>query len=493
MELREYLRVLRRGWKLAVFFIVLGIAAGVALTLTTTKVYQATVQVFVAISTSNDAAALSQGQIFAQNRVQSYTSIVNSPEVTTPVIQDLGLNLTDQELGDKITADAPADKVLININVTDGSPAQAAKLANAVAQQFNVVVAKTEQTAASGASVVKLTVIHPAVEPTSPIKPNPLLNIGLGLALGIILGVGLVILRDVLDNTVKGPGDFERFDLPVLGMVPLDKRTVEAPVAFRQDPYSARSEAYRLLRTNMQFINVDSAPRVIAVTSAVPAEGKTTTALNLAAALAEAGHRVCLIEADLRRPNIGTNLGLVKDVGLTTVLIGQVELVDALQNFGQNLVVLTAGPVPPNPSELLNSEQARAVIAEMAEHVDYTILDTAPLLAVADGAEVAAMADATLLVHRSGKTTREQVTRSIQALEKVGERPVGVVLNMASRNAGGDEYGYYQYYAYRPNRPARSSRRDDDAQSDVTTHDDVPASDDVETDERRGSAVRVGD
>lgn len=281
--------------------------------------------------------------------------------------------------------------------------------------------------------------------------------------LGLLAGVAIVVVRDVLDNTVKGPPDFEELGVSVLGMVPFDKRTAKTPIAFRGDPHGTRSEAYRQLRTNMQFINVDKAPKIIAVTSAIPGEGKTTTSLNLAAALAEAGYRVCLIEADLRRPDIARTLGLVSDVGFTTALIGKADARDLLQNAGRNLAVLTCGPVPPNPSELLITDQARTIIHQIAEYVDYTIVDTAPLLPVADGAEVAAMADATIVVHRAGKTTRDQVARSIESLAKVGERPVGAVLNMVTRNRGNLDYGYSYYYTYRPDRSRSKRKNVDDA------------------------------
>jgi capsular exopolysaccharide synthesis family protein len=231
-------------------------------------------------------------------------------------------------------------------------------------------------------------------------------------------------------------------------MIPLDKRTPTAPIALRADPHGNRAEAYRQLRTNLQFVNVDHAPRVIAVTSAVPGEGKSTTALNLAASLAEAGSRVCLIEADLRRPTIAATLGLVPDVGFTTVVIGKAALQDALQNAGRNLAVLVCGPVPPNPTELLSSEHARNLIRTLGDQVDYAIIDTAPLLPVADGAEVAALADATIVVHHAGKTTRDQVARSVQALERIGERPVGAVLNMITRRTGRYDYGDSYYYTY---------------------------------------------
>ena len=451
MELRQYLHILRKGWPVVLGFVVLGTALGVLLTASTKKVYEASVEVFVATSTTSSALDLANGNTFAQERVQSYTSIANSPAVTGAVISKLGLPLSTSQLAAKISADAPQNKVLINLHVTDHSPSQAATLANAVAAQFATVVQDTEQTDADGKPVVKLTVIHPATVPSKPIKPSKTINIGLGFLLGLLAGVGVVVLREVLDNTVKGPADFEPLGVPVLGYIPLDKRTSTVPIAFRGDLHSARSEAYRQLRTNLQFVNVDHTPRVIAVTSAIPGEGKTITALNLAAALAEAGYRVCLVEADLRRPNLAKVLDLAPDVGFTTALIRQAPLETVLQNAGRNLAVLTSGPVPPNPSELLMTEQAGAIIKRISAEVDYTIIDTAPLLPVSDGAEIAILADATLVVHHAGKSTKEQAQRAIEALEKVGEKPVGVVLNMITRGRGryDDEYGYY-YTTYRP-------------------------------------------
>lgn len=456
LELHDYWRVLRKGWPLLVAFLVLGTAAGVAVTVATHKVYEATVQVFVATAATDSAAQLQAGNTFTQDRVQSYTSIVTSPAVLDPVISKLGLSLSQSELADKVTADAPQSKVLINLHVTDRNAKQAALLANQIAADFNRVVEKTEQSDAAGKPVVKLTVIHPAAVPISPIKPSKTTNIGLGFLLGLLLGVGIVVLRDVLDNTVKGPQDFEPLGVPVLGYVPFDKRTAKTPVAFRDDPHSARSEAYRQLRTNLQFVNVDNAPRIIAITSAVPGEGKSITALNLAASLAEGGFRVCLIEADLRRPTLAKTLGLVGNVGFTTALIGRAPVETVIQNAGHNLEVLTSGPVPPNPSELLISDFAREIISQVAENVDYTIIDTAPLLPVADGAEVAALADATLVVHHAGQSTREQAARAIEVLAKVGERPVGVVLNMITKGRGGydEQRGYYPT-SYRPQRSRR--------------------------------------
>lgn len=458
MELRDYLRILRKGWPLVLAFVVLGAAIGIGITLMTKKVYESSVTVFVAATQTADSASdLSQGNSFTESRVQSYTDIATSPKVTEPVIGKLKLSLTPQQLADKISADAPLNKVLVNLHVTDHDPQLAARLAAAVGDAFITAVEATDRTA-TGQPAVYLTVIHPAAVPDGPIKPNKLLDIGLGLIVGLLVGIGVVVLRDVLDNTVKGPQDFEQLGIPVLGLVPFDKRTAKTPVAFRGDPHSARSEAYRQLRTNLQFVNVDNTPKLIAITSGVPSEGKTTTAINLAAALAESGSRVCLVEADLRRPTISKVLGLVPDVGFTTVLIGRAPLEAVLQNAGRNLAVLTSGPVPPNPSELLVSEQTRRVLAEIARNVDFVVVDTAPLLPVADGAEIASICDATLVVHHAGKSTKDQALRSVEALAKVDQRPVGVVLNMMTKSRGSYDYGYGYYYTYRPDR-SRAARR----------------------------------
>lgn len=459
MDLRDYVRILRKSWALILAFVVVGVGAGVALTLATTKVYQASAQLFVYVPGSA-ADNLGGNATYAQQQVQSLTTFATNNSVVKSALRSARQQnanvvgtLTQQEFQDNVTADAPLNKTLINVHVTDTEPARAAVLANSLADYMSTYLPNEVLKDAQGRSVITVKVAHPATVPSSPVKPNKILNIGLGLVVGLLIGVGVAVLREVLDNTVKGAGDFEEMNVPVLGLVPFDKRTPRSPVAFRSDPHSGRSEAYRQLRTNLQFVDVDNPPRIIAVTSAIPGEGKTTTAVNLAAALAETGARVCLVEADLRRPSIAKILGLVGDVGFTTVVIGKAPVETVLQNAGRNLAVLTSGPIPPNPSELLISRHARTVIAELSRNVDFTIIDTPPLLPVTDGAEVATMADATLVVHHASKTTRDQAMRSVQALDKVGRHPVGVILNMITRAAGKYDYEYAYYeYPYRPDR-----------------------------------------
>jgi non-specific protein-tyrosine kinase len=178
-------------------------------------------------------------------------------------------------------------------------------------------------------------------------------------------------------------------------------------------------------------------------------------AMNLATTLAEAGFVVCLVDADLRRPTVAKALGLASPVGLTSVLINQIDLVDALQNAGSNLYVLSSGPIPPNPSEVLASSYVRDVVRSLLDRVDYVILDTAPLLPVADGSEVAALADGTLLVVRYKLTTESQVKRAAASLARVDAKLLGVLLNRVPGRSG--EYGY-TYYRYEEEPTPRNGR-----------------------------------
>lgn len=465
MNLRDYLRVLRKRWKLIVSTFLVCVVAGLAFVYTSEKRYEATAQIFVSTAgvDTSTAASLAQGNTFTQARVQSYTSIATSPRVTQAVVDQLGLDISASQLASQITADAPPNKVLINLHVSDRSAAQAALLANAVAEVFSTQVEAIEQTAGSAVSPVKLTVIQPARIPGAPSSPRVKLDIALAMLVGAVLGLGLALVREVLDNTVKSSDELvEETTLPVFGVIAWDKLAPDKPISFRADLHGTRAESFRQLRTNLEFVDVDNPPRTIAVTSAMPGEGKSHTALNLAAALAEAGKRVCLVEADLRKPTVAWALGLVGDVGLTSVLIGQAEVEEVLQSAGPNFAVLAAGPVPPNPSELLLSANFKRVLATIAEHVDVVIIDTAPLLPVADGAQIASMVDATLLAVRAGKTTREQISRALGTLTNVGVTPVGTVLSMAS-NARSGAYGYYYYGEYRPVRPGHARARGEDS------------------------------
>ncbi|MFE0105741.1 polysaccharide biosynthesis tyrosine autokinase [Streptomyces sp. NPDC059009] len=457
MDLRGFLKVLARRWRLSALCLLLGIAGAQTATALSTPEYEARTQLFVATRAGAGSTELNQGQSFSQARVQSYAAIVATQQVTRPVVQRLHLPTTPEELATRVTAEAPPNTVLINIAVRDTDPRRAAATANAVATRFSSVVESLETPRQAPAaepgmpapagppvSPVSLGTTERATTPQEPVSPKALLNLAAGVLAGLLLGAGLVVLRETLDTTLKsGEALGALTDLPVLGAIPYDKDAPQQPFAGAGGGHSARAEAFRRLRTNLQFAQVDDRPRVIAVTSSLPGEGKTSTAGNLALSLAAAGVATCLVDADLRKPRVARTFGLVQDAGLTTVLIGRAGVEDVVQQAPHGLAVLASGAVPPNPTELLASERMRDVLRQLAERYEVVIVDTAPLLPVADTVGLARLADGALLVVRAAKTTRDQVRGAAESLGRVGVRTLGTVLSMAAlpKDSGYGSYG----------------------------------------------------
>ena len=263
----------------------------------------------------------------------------------------------------------------------------------------------------------------------------------------LLAGIALAITRDMLDNTVKDAADVEEVTgVGVAGDIPLDKNLRKRAATAFDGRNSATTEAFRKLQTNLQFLNVDNPPRVIVLTSSLSGEGKSTTAINVALALAETDHNVVLVDGDLRCPKLHTYLGLVGTVGFSTVLSGGTTLREALQPTRYpGLTVLTSGPIPPTPNALLGSQSARKVLAQLRADFDYVIVDSAPLLAVTDAAVLAASSDGVLLLTRYGKTKREQLMHSVAGLRNVGAQLLGVCFTMMPPRAGYDNYAYKQY------------------------------------------------
>ncbi len=221
--------------------------------------------------------------------------------------------------------------------------------------------------------------------------------------------------------------------------------TISKMVITHHDPGAPASEAFRVLRTNLQFMGLDKPLKSVIVTSATPGEGKSTTIANLAVAFAQTGARVCLVDADLRRPTVAKNFGVQNWAGLTTALIGQAELDSCLQETAvSGLTVLTSGPIPPNPAELVGSRRMADLLRTLEERFDIVLVDTAPVLAVTDAALLSRSVDGVLLVVRSGQVDYHQVNRAKEALEQVKARVLGVVLG-AVKPEGRDGYYYYYY------------------------------------------------
>jgi len=391
VDLFDYLAILGKRWVSVLLTTALMVAGALALTLLATPTYQAKSQVFVSVNTGGSATDLLQGSNFTASRVKSYTDAVSSPRVLIPVIERLGLRTTPDELAKSITADFPVDTVLINITVTDKNPQLASDVANATAESLGTQVTALEKPSGTQASPVRISTLRTATVPTVPTTPKPKRDLAVGLLLGLIVGCGVAVLRDVLDTKVRSEADVQKVtDASVIARIGYDEDSPKHPLIVQSSPHSHRSEAFRRLRTNLQFLDLDDRPKTIVVTSSLSGEGKTTTAINLAITLADAGSRVALVDADLRRPSIAEYMGLEGEVGLTTMLIGQADLQDAIQPWGNgSLHVLPSGQVPPNPSELLGSRSMANLLEQLTSQYDIVLIDTPPLLPVTDAAILA--------------------------------------------------------------------------------------------------------
>lgn len=311
-----------------------------------------------------------------------------------------------------------------------------------------------------GGSTNFLSIIEPASLPTSPVGPRVLWNVVLAAALGLALALGAAFLLEYLDDTIKTGDDVQRaLGLPTLGAISRMQK-IEKPadnLITVHHPRSQISEAYRILRTNLQFSSLSNPSASLLITSASPTEGKTTTAANLAVAMAQAGKRVILVDGDLRRPSLHKLFEIPISPGLTNLLIDQdLDPEDVLATSGvEGLSVLPSGPIPPNPAELLATPQMLELMERLTNQSDMVICDSPPLLAVADSSILAAEVGGTLLVINAGRTRTDHCRRAEETLEKVGARVLGVALNKLSSKAG---EGYYYYYYARDDQKPRRGR-----------------------------------
>jgi len=448
VDVRDYIQVIRGRWKLIVGCALTLVAVASVLTWAATPQYSSSVRLFVSTSGSTDDAQANQGGQFSLQRVKSYADLLTGQEIAKRVIDELSLDETPQDLAAQISASSKLDTVILTVSVTDPEPKRAQLLAAAVSRAFVDYVAELETPPGKDAATIKATVVDPASAPTSPVSPNVARNIGIGLFIGLVIGAGLAVVRETLDTSIKSTRQLEPLvPAPIIGIISFDAEAIDTPLISGIDTYAPRAEAFRVLRTNLQFIDPDLQRKVFVLTSSLPGEGKTTTAVNLALALAEGGEKVALVEGDLRRPKISEYLRLEASVGLTTVLIGKVSVEDALQTTAsEGLSVLTSGATPPNPAELLKSAAMSSLISSLRARYDIVLIDAPPLLPVTDGALLAAQSDGALLVVRYGKTTTDQVSSAVERLEAVGATPVGVIFNMTPAK-GGDGYGYGYGYA----------------------------------------------
>ena len=500
--LRSYLALARRRkWWIAIAAI-LGLAASVALSVRQPDQYAATAQILVQPSGASTALGGALSAVTPTD-VQTDVQLLTSAQVEHAVSRRLGSSPS-------VSAAEIAQTNVIAISAISRSPARAALIANTYAKAFvnlqqDVAIKELTavelqlrtqirtlgtrisnlhgQSSAASKQLVLLNqqavlreqlaqmqvsgavttggveIVTPALAPGSPSSPKPLQDGLLGLAAGLILGIGGAFLRDSFDDTLSSKEAAEQLSgAPVLALVPMItswKKRKKPFVVSVSRPLSPSSEAYRSLRTSLQFIRQDHLLRTLVVTSPAAREGKTSTVANLGIVFAQAGERVVLVSCDLRRPRLGQFFGLDEQAGLTTVLLGEQSLTDVVQPVPghDTLWLLGSGRLPANPAELLSGPAARAMFATLRAEFDLVIIDSAPVLPVTDAALLSKDADGTLMVVASGQTKRIELRRATEKLAQVNATVIGTLLNETTRQTGdgyGYGYGYGYAYGYEP-------------------------------------------
>lgn len=444
MEFQEYLRVVVKHWKAVAVITLLAVGAAIGLAAVTTPLYRAHTAIFFSVADGDSFSELAQGSTYSQRQVVSFAELAGSPIVMDPVIRDLGLKVSAGELKEQIAASIPTDTSIVNLAVTDPDPEQAALIANTLAKQLQVASFKLSPKHKNGEAMVQATVTTPAVVPGTPISPSLKINGVIGLALGLGLGVGFAVLRELMDNKVRREQDVQAItDVPVVGQIGFERGIAPGQRQLLGTPMATHRsiEEFNKLRLNLQFVKFAHKSRVLTVLSAVPDEGKTNVAINLAIGMAQSGNRVLLIDADLRKPSVARAMRLEGAVGLTSVLIGDVEFADVRQQWGDtSLDVLPAGVLPPNPSDLLDSEALGSLLVELGEQYDSIIIDAPPVLPVSDGYILSKYSDGVLLVVAADSTSKDRFAKACRDLIKFEARVLGIVINKMQTRYREDAY-----------------------------------------------------
>lgn len=457
MTVHDYVAALRKYWILILALGLVGAGAAYGYSQLLPAQYRSEAQVMVIAARGDNTNELVQGSNYVQNLVQSYTILATSPLVLEPVIEELGLDESAYGLARRVNAQSPLNTVIIGISVADVSPEGAQVIANAVVDEFSQRVGQVSPRGEDGSPAVRIETIAPARLASVPVAPNTRINVAIGAAAGIALGVIFALLRRRFASRIANADDVrDATDAPMLGEIVAASDSLNVAATLRSNPDGRVAESLRQVTASLKFVDVDKDRRVIMVTSGSSGEGKSSVSMSLALTLAEVGHTVLYMEADLRRPSAVRYTQLEGSVGLTTVLIGDATLEAAAQPWGHpGLSVLTSGALPPNPGQLLSSGQLRQVIDEARFLYEYVIVDTAPVLSVSDALWLSSFVDGTLFVVRADKTKRDDLTRAVAALESTRTPVLGVVLN----GAKGDTKSPYYVPDAKPALRPRGRRR----------------------------------
>ena len=481
--LQRYLETLRERWWMVVLAVIIATAAAIAYVVTAEKQYEAEADLLVTPVSSSDTLLGQLGLIRESTDptrdVETASRLTTTVDVAERVREELGLSESARDLLDDVSAEPVAQSNIVAVSARAGTPERAQELANAFAE--GVVEDRTEQLhdqieevlpglrdgggPASAEETVDEQIARlealsagpdPTIRvetladlPTDPVSPRPVLSIAGGLLAGLVLGVAMAFGSQVLDPRLRREDQLRRlYRLPILARVPTEKRRVRGgPIGPRQVT-PAVAEAYRTLRGTLSMVGGRwrKSSRALLVTGASPGEGKTTTAINLAASLALAGNHVILIEADLRRPAIGPAVGIRPQRGIVSVLLGNSRLEDTLvtseahgPNFGFLLADHEGGWIP----ELFSLPTAEKLVEDARRLADYVVIDSPPLTEVIDALPLAKAVDDVLVVVRVGRTRLDRVTRLGELLAESGIRPAGFAVVGTSRPGRGD----YSYYA----------------------------------------------
>jgi tyrosine-protein kinase len=462
-SLKDYLRAIYARRRLVIVITLAAIAAAIAFSVVQTPVYKAT-------ATVNVDADFNQGQ--NQQTVGGSAGLEGAAAVTQPAVlkeasKSLGGDPTPDGLRADLSVAGEAGINVVNITAQADTADEAARVANAVAAA--VVKVTHEQQAAKAETLARgadpatarqyraqAQTAYPiqlgkvALSPSSPVSPKPLRNAVFAALLGLLLGVGLALLRDALDRTVKDPDEVEgALGLPLLGYVRSDLLGMGETGANGTGPGGDSLDAFRILKANADFLTDSGAPNVVAVTSALPEEGKSTVATWYAYVNALAGRRTILIECDLRRPVLAERFGLKPSPGLSEFLGSQSSPNEVLRSIpvegptAEPLPVIPAGTTPAQPSELIGSARFERFLGQVSKAYELVVLDCPPLLSVGDTLSIVPRAEAVMLCVRIGQTTRDQAVAAQTALSRLPERPVGLVITGLEPGAE-DDYVRYE-------------------------------------------------
>ncbi|MGY1779789.1 P-loop NTPase [Geodermatophilus sp. SYSU D01036] len=433
LDLTHFVRVLRRRWQLLALIVLASVLGAAAAAWLQTPTYQTTI-VLVATTgpaPDTDAGGTSQSQAAAQRALDLSRFAGTAPVVEEVVAEAADAAGLPARTPIDVTASADGASPFLSITVTDSEAAWAQAVANAYPAALPDALEGIDPGVAGSAQ--QLTTLTPAPLPGAPTSPDRGLYLAMGLLLGLVLGVGLVVLREATDREIHDPEDMARaLNLPVLGVVP--QREPKQPLPIRAAPNSPRAEAYRAVQASLAFARTDGPPRSLVVTSASSGEGVTTLAANVALALAGSGRRVVLVDANLRAPHLHELFGLPAGPGLAEVLAGQSTVAAALRDVsGTPLRVLPAGPPDAHQLEMLTGPRTPEVLQALLADCDVLVLDTPPVLPVADALFLAAHSAGVLLVARVGVATKDRLRRARDAVRTVQAPLVGLVVN------GGEE------------------------------------------------------